>query len=95
MDYLTPEQIERFWSKVDTYGDDPAYCWIWQGYLDIAGYGRIQLGGKPALVHRVSYMIAHNASWQSMEFRRIGHKCQNAGCVNPAHLKLLPYMPKG
>ena len=62
--------------KIDTSGD----CWLWLGYKDKAGYGKI--GDK--LAHRVSYELAVEPIPDGLCVR---HKCRSRACVNPEHLE--------
>lgn len=76
---LSPEDIERFWSKVDISGD----CWTWTGSKDRDGYGLFSIKCKTVRSHRISYEIANGplvASDQTL------HRCDNPPCVRPDHL---------
>ena len=71
--------IERFWrnvKKTDT-------CWLWVGFRDPNGYGRLMVKGKPELVHRLSWAIHYGGIPQG---KFVLHKCDISPCVNPEHL---------
>jgi hypothetical protein len=64
-------------------------CWVWIGYRDSCGYGRIKLRGKAALVHRVSYV---EFKGDIPEDHDVDHRCRNRACFNPAHLEARHYI---
>jgi hypothetical protein len=55
-------------------------CWIWQGYTDPTGYGK--LGRK--LAHRAIYEIHEGRVPEGMN---LDHLCGVRSCVNPQHLE--------
>ena len=81
MIYLTSEQEQRFWSKVDIQGPDD--CWNWQAGLSRFGYGRFKLRGQTDGAHRISFITKRNMKDQK---NCVLHKCDNPKCVNSNHL---------
>jgi hypothetical protein len=57
-------------------------CWIWQAQRDPDGYGRIQVGTRNALAHRISCVGPLTGD-------ELDHMCRVRACVNPAHLRPL------
>lgn len=73
---------ERFWAKVDKRGPDD--CWEWIGRRSRDGYGVFRSNNA----HIFAYELAYGPR-PSGERIEIHHKCENKGCVNPAHLEAL------
>lgn len=66
-------------SQLDYYVEDDNGCWVYSGFTDRRGYGRI--GGK----------MAHRAAWERAngpipEGMFVCHHCDRPPCINPAHL---------
>ena len=78
----TPEEIERFWSYVDTSGGDDA-CWLWKGQINHNGYGLFSIKGKKTIASRMAAIIALGPL---PEGRIVCHHCDNPPCCNPNHL---------
>jgi len=82
----------RLWSIEDMWTTgrikvDHAGCWLWTGWRDRDGYGRIRLcgrHGKTIGVHRLSYQAVHGEIPKGLV---LDHLCRNKACVNPAHLE--------
>lgn len=60
-------------------------CWIWKREKIYSGYGRLSIGKRHFLAHRLSWMI-HNG--QIPSDKQVLHKCNVRACVNPDHLYL-------
>lgn len=77
---------QRFWAKVDKGAPDE--CWLWTGYTNNDGYGKIGVNGKAESAHRVAYLLSVGPIPAGME---VCHNCPNGdrpACCNPAHLWL-------
>ena len=71
--------FEKHIVKTDT-------CWIFIGYTDAKGYGRV---GNPnfknlSMAHRYSYELYKEPIPEGLQ---LDHKCENKSCVNPEHLQ--------
>ncbi len=60
-------------------------CWLWTGSTNNEGYGKIGIGGRLFLTHRVSYEMHKGPIPPG---RLALHKCDTPACCNPDHLFL-------
>lgn len=82
---LTPEQVQRFWSKVDKSGG-PDACWPWIAHRHKQGYGHYRVGTISAiLAHRIAFSLTTGTVSGKLF---VCHHCDNPPCCNPAHLFL-------
>ena len=75
----------RFWEKVARRGPDQ--CWVWTGYKDRLGYGRLSVGGRGGRMvgaHRISWELNVGPIPHGLD---MDHLCRNPSCVNPSHLE--------
>lgn len=75
---LTPEAIQRFWSRVDTSGE----CWPWTTQLT-QEYPQIWVSGQLIGVHRVAYAIQHGSDPGPY---LVCHTCDLGRCCRGEHL---------
>ena len=59
-------------------------CWIWNGWKDSKGYGRLLISGKRIPAHRLAYEYVKGNIPDNFQ---IDHLCRNPSCVNPDHLE--------
>lgn len=85
---MEPTQSTVVTSGRLTYRVSDTGCWIWAGYADPNGYGRVYDRGARRVVwaHRYSFELANGAIAAGHE---IDHECQTTLCVNPSHLAMV------
>lgn len=62
-------------------------CWLWLGYIDRGGYGRISWSGRNVGSHQIAYGLHHGTVPTGLE---VDHLCRVRSCVNPKHLEAVP-----
>jgi len=83
LEHLTPDVLERFWSKVEKADG----CWLWKaGTTTSMKYGCLSILGISVPSHRISWIIANKKDVPKGLV--ILHECDVPACVNPQHLRL-------
>lgn len=74
-------QLEKLMESVERIPE--AGCWIWMGYCERQGYGRVAVSrGKTVLAHRLFWQLLTGNEPRDC----ILHHCDVPSCVNPDHL---------
>jgi len=60
-------------------------CWVFTGYKNPKGYGRIDVNSKPVYAHRLAFELAFGPIPDGLW---VLHRCDNPSCCNPEHLWL-------
>ena len=70
--------------NLDNFVPEPnSGCWLWLGGVN-EGYGRVRVGRKQAMAHRVMYEREVGPIPKGLT---LDHLCRVRSCVNPAHLE--------
>lgn len=92
-----PLVVERFEAK--RYRRPNPLCWIWIGAVSSTGHGSFRAASLPGRsrrgtvsAHLFAYQLAHGIiprlGWSGIDDAVICHRCDFAGCTNPAHMSL-------
>ena len=66
--------------------DKETGCWIWQGWINREGYGRVQYQNKKYLAHRLSAVVFKGYNLEDYDKGlQVNHLCHNRACINPEH----------
>lgn len=80
---FTEKQIARFWKNVDI--KTLNQCWNWRLGVDHDGYGKVRIGGRALIAHRVAFALGQETELPGRD-TEIRHTCDNRRCCNPKHL---------
>lgn len=82
---VSEDDLERFWSLVDTSGS----CWLWTAWSD-HGYGHFKFQGRGYRAHRWIYEVTYGPlkPWPEQSVDHVRDRgCTSTLCVRPEHLE--------
>lgn len=89
--FVVEDSLIRLSNFSNKFTIEDTNCWVWQGYLSEAGYGKfgIKRNGKLviALAHRWLYEIFNDVRLERSQV--CDHLCRNRACVNPKHIEIV------
>ena len=59
-------------------------CWLWTGYLDNKGYGRVHYEHVTQRMHRLAWRLLRGPLTPGLQ---LDHVCRTRSCCNPDHLR--------
>lgn len=59
-------------------------CWFWVRAINHFGYGRVTVGARQTMAHRLSYELLRGPVPDGL---CLDHLCRQRSCVNPDHLE--------
>lgn len=74
--------FERFFASLSPGANG---CWLWTGYRNRDGYGRLKVARRMTLAHRLSYALVHGPIPSG---KLVCHHCDTPACARPDHLFL-------
>jgi len=77
--------IKSFWALSSYAAADD--CWLWAGYKERNGYGRLFFQGVRVSAHRFAYELTRGKIPKGLT---IDHLCRVRHCVNPHHMEAVP-----
>lgn len=78
---IAPETFDRLISLAEV--GDHSKCWPVTANIGKDGYGILRVNGRKERAHRVMFSLY----FPKVDAPVVRHKCNNPGCINPAHLR--------
>lgn len=72
-----------FWTQIIP--TTPGGCWLWQGYCNPKGYGKLYWKGRSVRAHRIAFELTYGPIPEGLF---VCHSCDNPQCCNPEHLSV-------
>ena len=86
MTHLLPNYIPAKWhNRIKIELDERGVHYIWTGWHNGEGHGKVQINGKARYVHRLIYAAVHGVVLGRFDY--IDHLCGHKGCINVTHLE--------
>lgn len=88
--FLAPGDMVRFFKQVDT--DELDSCWLWIGYRNKEGLGKLSINGDS---HDVRYIISRIEGRDVTESTTYANTCGNSRCINVDHIETFVASSRG
>jgi len=80
---LTEQDLARLWVRIPAGAPDA--CWLWQGRVQVDGYGQLACRRRWMRVHRIVCFLTYGIPPKLSPYAI--HSCDQPLCCNPRHLR--------
>lgn len=87
-EFVIPDYIPENWhDRIRIVEDDKGVHFLWTGWSNGKGHGKVSIGGKSLYTHR--HVVERVDGITLRRFDIVDHLCRYRGCMNREHLEVV------